>query len=145
LTLRPATSEDAASIAVVHRLAVRVSLPFLPELHTAEEDLAFVRERLMSENETWVAETEDQVVGYIAFNEDWVSHLFVHPDHQGQGHGPALLSRAMADGRARQLWTFQKNTRARTFYEARGWVAEEMTDGQGNEEKEPDVRYVWRP
>lgn len=145
MTLRPATSEDAASIAVVHRLAVRVSLPFLPELHTTEEDLGFVRERLMSENETWVVETEGQVVGYIAFNDDWVSHLFVHPDHQGQGHGPALLSQAMADGRARQLWTFQKNIRARTFYEARGWVAEELTDGQGNEEKEPDVRYVWRP
>ena len=21
----------------------------------------------------------------------------------------------------------------------------ELTDGQGNEEKEPDVRYVWKP
>ena len=49
----------------------------------------------------------------------------------------------MADGGSRQLWTFQDNARARRFYEARGFVAEEFTDGAGNEEKTPDVRYVW--
>lgn len=145
MTLRAATLDDAAAIAVIHRQAMRVSLPFLPELHTAEQDLWFVRERLMSENQTWVAEAGGQVVAYIAFSPEWISHLFVHPDHQGQGHGPSLLAHAMADGRSRQLWTFQKNTRARTFYEARGWVLAELTDGQGNEEKEPDARYVWTP
>jgi putative acetyltransferase len=145
MSLRAATLEDAAVIAVIHRLAAFISLPFLPTLHTPDEDLGFVRERLMSENTTWVAEVDGEVVGYIAFNDDWITHLFVHPDHQGQGHGPALLAQAMADRRPRQLWTFQKNTRARKFYEARGWVLAELTDGQGNEEKEPDVRYVWTP
>lgn len=138
--LRPATLEDAATISVIHRLAA-----FLPPLHTAEENLRFVRDRLMSENQTWVAETGGEVVGYIAFNDGWVSHLFVHPDHQGQGHGPALLARVMADQRERQLWTFEKNVRARKFYEDCGWVLAELTDGQGNEHKEPEVRYVWRP
>ncbi|WP_298279395.1 hypothetical protein [uncultured Bradyrhizobium sp.] len=43
----------------------------------------------------------------------------------------------------RQLWTFQRNARARRFYEARGFVAVEQTDGSRNEEQEPDVRYLW--
>ena len=140
MSLRRARPEDAEAIAAIHRLAA-----FVPPVHTPEEILSFARERLMVENATWVAEADGEVVGYIAFNEEWVVHLFVHPDHQGRGHGPALLDHAMADRRERQLWTFQENMRARRFYEARGWVAVELTDGQGNEEKEPDVRYVWRP
>lgn len=142
MTLRPARPEDAAAIAVIHRQAMRISLSFLPELHTAEEDLWFVREKLMIENEVWVAEAGGQVVGYIAFHPGWIEHLFVHPDHQGRGVGPALLDKALADGGERRLWTFQQNARARAFYEARGFVAEEFTDGAGNEEKTPDVRYV---
>lgn len=142
MTLRPARPEDAAAIAVIHRQAMRISLSFLPELHTAEEDLWFVREKLMVENEVWVAEAGSQVVGYIAFHPGWIEHLFVHPDHQGRGLGPALLDKALADGSERRLWTFQQNARARAFYEARGFVAEEFTDGAGNEEKTPDVRYV---
>ena len=141
--LRLATPEDAAAIAVVHRLAMRVSLPFLPELHTAEEDLWFVRERLSANNVVWVAEVAGAVAGYIAFHDGWIDHLFVHPDHQGRGLGPVLLDKALEDGAERQLWTFQQNTRARAFYEKRGFVAAEFTDGEGNEEKTPDVRYVW--
>ena len=33
--------------------------------------------------------------------------------------------------------------RARRFYEARGFRAIRFTDGAGNEEKTPDVRYRW--
>lgn len=142
MILRSATPEDAAAIARVHRLAVRVSLPFLPELHTAEEDLWFVRERLSVDNTIWVAEVGGEVAGYIAFHPGWIDHLFVHPDHQGAGLGPALLDKALEDGSERQLWTFQQNTRARAFYEKRGFVVADFTDGDGNEEKMPDVRYV---
>ncbi len=142
MSLRPARPEDAAAIAVIHRQAMRISLPFLPELHTADEDLWFVREKLMVENEVWVAEADGRVAGYIAFHPGWIEHLFVHPDQQGRGLGPTLLAKALEDGAERRLWTFQQNSRARAFYEARGFVAEEFTDGHGNEEKTPDVRYM---
>ena len=42
-----------------------------------------------------------------------------------------------------QLWTFQVNEAARRFYERQGFVAAESTDGSGNEERSPDVRYTW--
>jgi ribosomal protein S18 acetylase RimI-like enzyme len=41
-----------------------------------------------------------------------------------------------------QLWTFQTNGAARRFYERHGFEAVELTDGAGNEEHWPDVRYV---
>jgi len=124
---------------------MRVSLGFLPELHTAEEDLRFFAERFLPANDVWVADAEGRVAGYVGFDPDWINHLYVHPDFQGQGLGPQLLALAVADGRPRRLWTFQQNARARRFYEARGFVLVELTDGSGNEEKAPDALYEWRP
>lgn len=142
--LRRALPADAEALARIHRHTVRVSLPFLPELHTPAEDLAFFANEMLPKREVWLAEQAGQLAGYIAFRPGWIDHLFVHPDHQGRGVGPSLLRRALQDGAERRLWTFQKNTRARAFYEARGFVLEQLTDGEGNEEKEPDALYVWR-
>jgi GNAT superfamily N-acetyltransferase len=143
--LRRAEAADAQAIAVVHRTAMRVSLDFLPELHTADEDLAFFAERFLPANEVWVADDAGEVVGYVGFDADWINHLYVLPDAQGRGVGPQLLALALADNRPRRLWTFQQNARARRFYERRGFVLLELTDGSGNEEKTPDALYEWRP
>jgi hypothetical protein len=43
------------------------------------------------------------------------------------------------------LWTFQRNARARRFYEERGFVASDFTEGSRNEESESDVLYAWLP
>ncbi len=144
MTLRPGRPEDAAAIARVHRMAMRVSLSFLPELHTPEEDLGFMQNRFMPSNEVWVAEVDGQVMGYIGFHAGWIDHLYIAPDHQGRGLGSQLLDKALEDGGERRLWTFQQNTRARAFYELHGFQAETFTDGEENEEKTPDVLY-FRP
>ena len=68
------------------------------------------------------------------------------PQWRGRGVGDrfvALAKERRPDGLS--LWTFQANTPAHRFYERHGFTAVEWTDGAGNEEREPDVRYVWRP
>lgn len=142
VALRPARPDDAQALAVILRTCFRVSLPFLPELHTAEEDLAYMTARIARPDPVWLAEIDGTPAGFITFRDGWIDHLYVHPDRQGQGIGPVLLAKALEDGRPVQLWTFQQNARARRFYEARGFRAVEFTDGEGNEEKTPDVRYL---
>ena len=142
--LRLATPADTAPIAVVHRRAMRESLSFLPDLHTAEQDLRFFSQRFLPANSVWVAEREGQVVGYLGFDADWINHLYLLPEAQGQGIGLSLLAKPLADGRTRRLWTFQQNSRARRFYEGRGFVMVRLTDGAGNEERTPDALYEWR-
>ena len=143
MILQRANLANSDEIARLHRRVMRVSLPYLPELHSAEEDLWFFRERLMVENETWVGGEAGAIAGYIAFKPGWVTHLYIDPEHQGRGLGGLLLGKAMEDGSSRQLWTFQRNTRARAFYEARGFALVRLTDGEDNEEKEPDALYAW--
>jgi GNAT superfamily N-acetyltransferase len=141
---RRATLEDAGAIAEV-LTAARAAQAWFPRLHTAGETRHFVRERLLPEHETWVVEEDGRVVAYLAINGSLVDHLFVHPDFQGRGIGTARLEhsqRLLPDGFS--LWTHEASE-ACGFYEARGLVAVERTDGATNMEKLPDVRYEWRP
>jgi len=74
-----------------------------------------------------------------------LDHLYVQPEVRRRGIGLALLHKAKALSPQRiSLFTFQRNLDARAFYEAQGFHAVEFTDGHGNEENEPDIRYVWR-
>ena len=132
-----------AALATLHRTTMRTSLTYLPELHTAAEDLDFFRDQLFPNNDIWLVEDDGVVLGYAAHRPGWLNHLYVHPDHQGRGVGAALVRQAMADDDHLQLWAFQKNDRARGFYERRGFVLERLTDGEHNEEHEPDALYVW--
>lgn len=139
-SLRRASPKDAPTVASIHRRAA-----FLPPPLGAAEHLHFVRKGLMADYQVWLIEAHGEFVGYVAFDDDVLSHLMVLPEHQGRGYGATLLAHAMADGRERYLWTYQRNTRARSFYEAHGWEVVELTDGGGNEHGEPEVRYVSRP
>jgi GNAT superfamily N-acetyltransferase len=83
------------------------------------------------------------MTGIIAFRDDWIDQLYVLPEAQGRGTGSALLQVAQRAFDRLQLWTFQRNEKARRFYEAKGFALVEETDGADNEEKEPDARYLW--
>jgi hypothetical protein len=74
------------------------------------------------------------LLGFIAFREDWVDHLYVRPGGQRQGLGTELLGVAQAAFGRLQLWAFQRNLPARRFYEQRGFALVEEADGSGNEE-----------
>ena len=106
----------------------------------------YIRDMLAPKAALWTAEVDGRVVALMALSPGWVEQLYVHPDYHSQGIGTALLQRAKNTPEAEEgltLWTFQGNAGARRFYERHGFVAVEFTDGEGNDEKTPDVRYAW--
>ena len=142
--IRPATLQDLPVVARLFRQVRTVCLPYLPVLHTPAADLAYFRDRVFQECAVWIA-GEATIDGFCAFRLGWVDHLYICPDRQATGLGTALLTQAMRDNAALQLWTFQRNTAARRCYAARGFREAELTDGSRNEEREPDVRLAWAP
>jgi GNAT superfamily N-acetyltransferase len=127
----------------VHRLAFDHALPWLTRLHAPDEDRWFYRERMFRTCTLWGTFDRDVMTGMIAFRDDWIEQLYVLPEAQGRGIGTELLDVAKRASACLQLWTFQRNARARCFYEARGFALVEETDGARNEENEPDARYRW--
>ena len=91
-----------------------------------------------------MAEATGAVVGVLALSEGWVDQLYFEPAWRGRGIGNRFIGLARRRQPAGlQLWTFQVNEAARRFYQRHGFVAAEWTDGAANEEREPDLRYVW--
>jgi GNAT superfamily N-acetyltransferase len=146
VTLRPAGSADAAAIAEVWLRSFDAALPTVRRAHPDDEVRGWIRDVLVPRHDTWVAEVGGTVVGVLALSDGWIDQLYLDPDWRGRGIGDrfvGLAQRRQPSGL--QLWTFQVNAAACRFYERHGFVAVERTTGEGNEEREPDVRYVWPP
>jgi ribosomal protein S18 acetylase RimI-like enzyme len=144
--IRSARSEDAEAIADVHLKARRVALPWLPLLHSRQETISYFANHVLRDEEVLVAEVNSRVVGFMALKDDHIDHLYIAPSYQGRGIGDKFLSMAkQLRPSGLKLLTFQRNARARRFYEARGFIASGFDDGSRNEESEPDVLYAWLP
>ncbi len=131
-----------AAAARLFRETRAACLPFLPNLHAPEDEYRYFSGHVAATCETWLAE-EGSLLGFIAFRDGWIDHLYVHPAAQRRGVGTALLTRAQDGGTNRSLFAFQANTSAQRFYLSRGWRAVAHSDGAGNEERTPDTRFDW--
>lgn len=149
IRVRRAVPEDVGPAAEVYLRSRHDSVPAVPPLVHDDEDVRrWFADEVYPNRELWVAVTEShgEVVGVMVLVGDRVDQLYVRPGSTGQGVGTQLIIAAQAlrpDGL--QLWTFASNRRAQAFYERHGFVGKERTDGRGNEERSPDIRYVWQP
>lgn len=144
--LRRAAGADAGAVADVWLRSFSAALPTVVRPRSDDEVRAYFRDVVVPERETWLAEADGRVVGVMVLDGELLSQLYLDPGWRGRGLGDRFV--ALAKERSPQgltLWTFQVNEPAHRFYERNGFVAVERTDGSGNEEREPDVRYVWRP
>jgi GNAT superfamily N-acetyltransferase len=142
--IRRASPEDVEAVVRVFHESRAEAMPWLPVIHTAEEDAAFYADRLAGE--AWVYELDGGVAGFALVRDDELDALYVAPEAQRRGVGSSLFRQAQA---ARPngfgWWVFRDNTGARLFYETLGGRLLYETDGAGNEERTPDARYEWRP
>jgi GNAT superfamily N-acetyltransferase len=148
--VRRAEPADAPAVAELLQASRAAHLPYLPQVHTAEETQAWVAQVLLPGGGVRVAHQGGRLRAVAAHAMDngigWIEQLYAQPGCTGQGLGTGLLQQALAELHALgadtvRLWCFQANTGARRFYERHGFVAVEFTDGSGNEEGVPDVLY----
>ncbi|MFF4104261.1 GNAT family N-acetyltransferase [Streptomyces sp. NPDC001903] len=146
VVLRRATGADARAAADVWLRSFAAALPTVRCAHEEGDVRDWFARVLVPRYETWVAVTGGNVVGLMVLNGQELKQLYLDPTWRGRGLGDRFMNLAKEQQPDRlTLWTFQVNTSAHRFYERHGFIAVERTDGARNDEREPDVRYLWQP
>jgi GNAT superfamily N-acetyltransferase len=147
LRLRPYAAEDLEETVALWHESKRAAFPFskAQQRWTLADDRARFRDVVAVEHAIWLAELGGRIAGFLAIRGDFVDQLFVRTDLQRRGVGTALLRRAaeLSPGGLR-LFTFQRNTPGRSFYEKHGFRAVKFGVSPPPE-CEPDVEYRWDP
>jgi len=89
----------------------------------------------------WVAEEEDQIVGFSDYvpDEKRITGIYVHPDYLRQGIGSKLLQKIEEDAREKGLKKLRctSSVTAKKFYQDHGFeVIEETTHDTNGEQLE---------
>jgi len=111
-------------------------------------------ESIAVENQIFLMKHVDseEIIAFMALCDDWVNHLYVHVDYQGQGLGTRLLNLAKESSAGTlRLYTFQANINAQRFYEKHGFIihARGMADLADNPWAKDssllaDIEYHWQ-
>ena len=88
-----------------------------------ESNYELVKEMLL-QAEAYVCESNGEIQGFIGLNGDYIEGIFVCDRLQSQGIGKLLLDFVKESRTQLSLNGYQKNTRARNFYQRDGfeWV-----------------------
>ena len=133
LSVGQASEGDAAEVAKVYLASRADALPYLHRVHTDTEVYAWISDVVLKRRETWVARLKGDIVGFMVLVGDDLDQLYVLPGHYRSGVGRKLLDIAKTRSPARlHLYTFQRNVRARSFYEAEGFRIIDVSDGAHN-------------
>lgn len=141
VVLSAATSADAPAISGILSGWVDET-PWLPRIRTRQQDRQ-TGQWLMGKMPVTVARKDGALPGFLARRGDEIHALYVAPEARGAGIGAVLLGHAKSRSERLALWCHQANTGARRFYARHGFEEIHTGDGQGNDEKLPDVYLVW--
>lgn len=109
--------------------------------HTLDDARTFFREHVVPRCEIWVAHDSGEPLGLLALEAPWIRQFAVFREFQRRGVGTALLRKALeASPSGLRLFTFQRNLKARAFYEKHGFAAVAFGCSPAPE-LEPDVEY----
>lgn len=143
--IRPFLPGDLEETVLVWERSKRLAYPWLASERAYDHDdnLAYFRDDVCRRCAVWVAAAGGRVVGLLALAGRSIDQLYVDPPAQGGGVGGALLdhAKALSPG-GLTLATFQRNERARRFYERRGFTVTATGVGPPPD-SEPDVTYSW--
>lgn len=145
ITIERASPRDAGEIASLYLASRTEALPYLRRCHSDDEVRGWIESVRLARGETWVAREAGRILGFMSLDGEELDQLDLLPGHFRRGIGSLLLARARARSPARlSLFTFQRNTAARAFYERHDFRLVDLNDGTRNEEGEPDALYEWR-
>jgi len=100
-----------------------------------------LRNKYLPQAETWIAEENGNLFGFISLVGNYIGGLFVSPAKQGVGIGTHLLEQAKKVKKQLLVGVYRKNNAARRFYIRNGftYVSQEVQPETG----EIVINMVW--
>src|SRR5919108_3169785 len=96
LIIRDYGPEDFDAVTILWRVSREKSLPEFQRAkgHFFYEDQDYFRDHVLKEDKVFVVEIDERPVAFMAMRDDFIDHLYVHPDYQNRGIGKILLEYA---------------------------------------------------
>lgn len=117
----PADEDDLIRVWLASTI---VGQSFLPEEYWWDME-PVIRGDLLPIAETWVIEDQGEMVAFLSMLDTLIGGLFTHPDHQGRGHGRALVEHARDRHDPVFVEVFEANEKATRFYRRCGFIDHE--------------------
>jgi putative acetyltransferase len=129
--IRPFLPSDEDDLIRVWLASTIPGQSFLPAEHWLAMEPE-IREELLPVSETWVTEEDGELIAFISLHGNMIGGLFTHPDHQGRGHGRALVEHARGRFDPLDVEVFEANEKALAFYRRCGFGDHEHTVDPGS-------------
>lgn len=118
--------------------------------HTFMSDDFITQERIntadiyLPNTDTWVAELDGKVVGFIALMGNEVGAIFLQPSFHGMGIGKALMDKARDLHGDLEVEVFKENTLGRNFYSKYGFKYLEEKSHEPTGQQVFRLRYMFK-
>ena len=87
-------------------------------------------------------DAESEIKGFVGLQDDYIAGIFVEKSHRNQGIGKKLINFLKKNHQELSLDVYDKNIRAKQFYEKNGF--EVSTQSIERETDEKESRLVWK-
>lgn len=101
--------------------STRMAHAFMTDEFIAQERIN-VAELYIPNTDTWVADIDGEVKGFIALMGNEVGAIFLRPNLHGQGIGKALMDKAQSLHGDLEVEVFKENKVGRVFYDKYGFA-----------------------
>lgn len=118
--IRQYRDSDLAAVLESWELATRLAHPFMTDDFIAQERIN-TTEIYLPNTDTWVAEIDGEVKGFVALMGNEVGAIFLQPSCHGKGVGKALMDKAQELHGDLEVEVFKENSLGRRFYSAYGF------------------------
>ncbi|AOW12115.1 acetyltransferase [Hydrogenophaga crassostreae] len=126
MKIRQYETADLAAVLSSWEAATRLAHPFMTNEFIAQEKTN-VAELYIPNTDTWVAEIDGSVEGFVALIGNEVGAIFLQPRQHGKGVGRALMDKAKELHGSLEVQVFKDNPIGRNFYARYGFEGQDET------------------
>ena len=101
-----------------------------------------MQKKYIPNSETYVAEKDKIIVGFISLMDDYLAAIFVKPEEQGKYIGTTLLNYIKDSKKKLKLKVYSKNIKSIEFYKAKGFSVQSESIDENTDEKELLMEWV---